>query len=124
MKTRIGSLLTGFALTVLLAACASTPPAPHPFVGNWEITIETPIGDMGANLAVNEDLTGQMTSPDLGAAALTGVSVNDSAVLFNTTINAQGQSLTLNFTGNVVGDTLTGSFDTDFGAIGVSGRRQ
>lgn len=121
MKTRIGSLLMGFAVALLLAACAST--APHPLIGNWEITIETPIGAMTANLNVNPDLTGQMSSQDLGAAALAGVSVSGEAVSFSTTVNAQGQSLTLAFAGNVVGDTLTGNFNTDFGAIPVTGRR-
>lgn len=121
MKTRIGSLLMGFAVALLLAACATT--APNPLVGDWEITIETPIGAMTANLTVNPDLSGQMTSQDLGAAALAGVSVTGDAVAFSTTVNAQGQSLTLAFAGNVAGDSLTGSFNTDFGAIPVSGRR-
>jgi len=122
MTKRIGNMLMGFAVALLLAACA-TATKPHPLVGNWEITIDTPIGAMTANLTVNPDLSGQMSSGDLGTAALAGVSVSGDAVSFNTTINAQGQSLTLAFAGNVVGDTLTGSFDTDFGAVAVSGRR-
>lgn len=122
MNTKIGSLLMGFVMALVLAACASTTP-PNPLIGNWEITIETPVGAMTANLTVNPDLSGQMSSGDLGVASLAGVSVVGEAVSFSTTVNAQGQSLTLAFAGNVVGDSLTGSFDTDFGAVPVSGRR-
>lgn len=122
MKTRIGSLLIGIAVALLLSACAGTS-APHPLVGGWEITIETPIGAMNANLNVNEDMSGELSSQDLGSAPLTGVTVNGDAVNFSTVVDAQGQTLTLVFAGTVVGDLISGSFNTDFGAIPVSGRR-
>jgi ABC-type glycerol-3-phosphate transport system substrate-binding protein len=122
MKTRIGSLLMAFAAAVLLSACAGTS-APHPLVGAWEITIETPIGSMNANLQVNEDMSGELTSQELGAASLDGITVDGDAVSFSTTVDAQGQSLMLVFAGTVVGDVMSGSFNTDFGAIPVSGRR-
>lgn len=112
----------GFAVALLLSACAGTS-APHPLVGAWTITIETPIGAMDANLLVNEDMSGQLSSPDLGSSPLTGVTVNGNAVNFSTTIDAQGQSLALVFAGTVTGDLMSGSFNTDFGAIPVSGRR-
>lgn len=112
----------GFAVALLLSACAGTS-APHPLVGAWEITIETPIGAMNANLNVNEDMSGALSSQDLGSAPLTGVTVNGDAVNFSTVVDAQGQSLTLVFAGTVTGDLMSGSFNTDFGAIPVSGRR-
>ncbi|MDO8907650.1 MAG: hypothetical protein Q7W55_04015 [Pseudohongiella sp.] len=123
MKTKIGSVLMGFAVALFLSACASTASAPHPLVGAWEITIETPIGAMNANLLVNQDMSGQLSSQDLGSAPLTGITVNGDAVNFSTVVDAQGQSLTLVFAGTVVGDLMSGSFNTDFGAIPVSGRR-
>lgn len=122
MRTRIGSLITGVMVALFISACASVS-EPHPLVGGWVITIDTPIGAMDANLNVNEDLTGEMSSPDLGGAPLDAVSVDGEAVSFSTTVDAQGQSMTLVFNGTVVDDQLSGSFNTDFGAIPVTGRR-
>jgi hypothetical protein len=123
MKTRFGSLVMGFAVAILLAACAGTS-APHPLVGGWAITIDTPVGSMAGNLNINPDMTGEMSSTELGSAALTGITVDGETVQFSTTIDAQGQSITLAFNGTVTGDQLAGQFNTDFGPIAVSGVRQ
>jgi hypothetical protein len=123
MKTRFGSLVMGFAVAVLLTACAGTS-APHPLVGGWAITIDTPVGSMAGNLNINPDMTGEMSSTELGSAALTGITVDGETVQFSTTIDAQGQSITLAFNGTVTGDQLAGQFNTDFGPIAVSGVRQ
>ena len=123
MKTRFGSLVMGFAVAILLTACAGTS-APHPLVGGWAITIDTPVGSMAGNLNINPDMTGEMSSTELGSAALTGITVDGEAVQFSTTIDAQGQSITLAFNGTVTGDQLAGQFNTDFGPIAVSGVRQ
>jgi hypothetical protein len=123
MKTKFGSLVMGFAVAILLTACAGTS-APHPLVGGWAITIDTPVGSMAGNLNINPDMTGEMSSTELGSAALTGITVDGETVQFSTTIDAQGQSLTLAFNGTVTGDQLAGQFNTDFGPIAVSGVRQ
>jgi hypothetical protein len=123
MRSKIGSLITGIVVALFLSACATTEPV-SPLVGNWLITIDTPIGSMDANINVNTDLTGEMTSVDLGSAPLSGVTIDGQAVSFTAAANAQGQALSLAFSGTVDGDSLTGSFNTDFGALAVSGRRQ
>jgi len=123
MNTKIGSLLAGLVVAVFLSACA-TAPAPHPFVGPWVITIDTPFGAMDANLDVNSDLSGTMTSSELGAAPLNAVTVDGENVRFSTDVNAEGQALTLVFNGTVEGDLLRGSFNTDFGNVPVTGRRR
>ena len=115
-----GSLLLVAAL--LLAACASTPP--NPAVGIWDVNIETPVGAMVVVLDIQPDLSGTLSSGDLGSAALAGVTVEGNAVNFSTTVDAQGQSLTLRFAGTIDGDNLAGNFDTDFGAIPVAGVRR
>src|SRR5690606_31522484 len=116
-----GSFVVAAAL--FLAACASTPP--NPFVGVWDISIDTPVGVMGANLNIAPDLTGNMSSDDLGGATpLDNISVVDNAVSFSASVDAQGMTLTLNFEGTIAGDTLAGNFDTEFGAIPVTGVRQ
>jgi hypothetical protein len=123
MKTKLGSLVMGFAVALLLTACAGTS-APHPLVGAWAITIDTPVGSMAGNLNINPDMTGDMSSTELGSAALNGITVDGEAVQFSTTIDAQGQSIALAFNGTVTGDQLSGQFNTDFGPIAVSGVRQ
>jgi hypothetical protein len=45
-------------------------------------------------------------------------------VMFETEVDAQGQTLVLDFSGSVDGDSVTGEFDSDFGAFGVTGTRQ
>jgi hypothetical protein len=109
-------------LALTLAACAGLQP--HPLVGEWDATISTPMGAMNAGLVINEDMTGEMRSPELGAAALNNVMVDGEQVSFSTTVDAQGMMLTLDFNGTVEGDSLQGSFDTEFGAIGVTGTRR
>ena len=110
------------AATIFLAACASTPA--NPFVGMWDVSINTPVGVMGATLDVTPDMMGTMSSAELGETALEGVTVSENAVSFNVVVDAQGQTLALSFAGMIDGDTLTGNFDSDFGAIPVTATRQ
>lgn len=123
MRTKIGSLLAGLVVALFLSACA-TSSAPHPFVGPWLITIDTPFGAMDSNLDINSDLSGTMSSADLGAADIDSVTVDGNNVRFAVEVDAQGQSLVLDFSGTVDDDMLRGTFNTDFGAIPVTGRRR
>ncbi|MDX1491126.1 MAG: hypothetical protein R3332_07555 [Pseudohongiellaceae bacterium] len=119
-RLSLGSIIV--AATLFLAACASAPS--NPAVGMWDISMDTPVGVMQANLEITPDLMGTMSSNDLGSTPLDNVTAMDGSLSFSATIDAQGQMLTLNFTGTVEGDTLDGSFGSDFGAIQVSGTRQ
>ncbi len=110
------------AITVLLAACAAQQP--HPLVGHWDATISTPMGNMNAELVVNEDMSGNMRSADLGASGLDNVMVDGQQVAFSTDIDAQGMMMTLQFNGEVDGDTLSGAFDTQFGPLTVNAIRR
>lgn len=123
MIKRVGSLMAVTLVALLLGACAGMS-APHPAVGNWELTIDTPLGAMSSDLAVNEDLTGTMSSQDLGSAPLSQINLGEGNMLsFAVEVDAQGTVMVLDFSGMVDGDTLTGNFDTDFGAIPVTGQR-
>jgi len=96
----------------------------NPAVGDWDIEMNTPIGAQAAVLTINADGTGIMSADGLGEAAIDGITFEENALSFNADIDAQGQALSLSFTGTVEGDVLAGEFGSDFGAFGVTGARQ
>ncbi len=110
-----------FLALMIFAGCASAPP---PAVGVWGVDMNTPLGSIPVTLTLNEDGTGMMAADPLGEAPVNDVMYDGPAVTFNTEIDAQGQTVMLEFSGSVEGDTLDGSFATDFGDLQVTGTRQ
>ncbi len=106
---------------VLLAGCASAPP---PGVGVWGVEMNTPLGEIPVTLTLNEDGTGSMAAANLGEAPVSGVEYDGPNVTFSAEIDAQGQTVPLDFNGTVDGDSLEGSFGSPFGPMAVSGTRQ
>ena len=107
-------------LFALIGCEASTPPA----VGVWGVEMNTPLGNIPATLTINEDGSGSMGADQLGEAPISGITFDGNSVAFETSIDAQGQSLTLQFNGSIDGDSLNGEFGSDFGSFGVTGSRQ
>jgi hypothetical protein len=125
------------AVLTCLAACTSAPtkdsvPPPPPaaagpnVAGTWVLTVESPMGtrDSDAIFAqTGEQLSGKMVSPR-GEAPFTGTLKGDD-IAFALTINAQGQTLQLDYSGKVTGDTMGGT--VQFGSFGEgkwSGKRK
>ena len=54
-------------------------------------------------LTINEDGSGSMGADQLGEAPISGITFDGNSVAFETSIDAQGQSLTLQFNGSIVG---------------------
>jgi len=119
------------AVASIAAACSSTPsqppaapaPAPTPaagavsVAGTWELTVESPMGSRTSDAVFTqngETLGGKMVS-QRGEAPLQGTIKGDT-VDFNLTINAQGQDLTIDYSGKVTGDTMSGT--VQFGSFG------
>ncbi len=119
MKKLLSGLLV-LSLATLVGCAAGTNPA----VGAWNIEMNTPLGAMPAVLTINADGTGSMAADGLGEAPLAGIMVEGNAVNFDAEVDAQGQTLVLEFKGTIEGDSLTGEFGSDFGAFGVTGTRQ
>ncbi|MCI5108111.1 MAG: hypothetical protein MRY76_15515 [Pseudomonadales bacterium] len=117
---KLTSGLMVLALAVLVGCAAGTPPA----VGTWAVEMNTPLGALPATLTMNEDGTGSMAAQGMGSAPLTGIMYDGNAVTFDAEVDAQGQTLVLEFSGSVEGDSINGEFGSDFGAFGVSGTRQ
>lgn len=119
--------ILAIASVILLGACASAPS--NPFVGAWSVNIDSPIGALPGKINFADDGTGTMMIEAPGAEGqpaqeFSGATYTDNNVAFSTTIDAGGQSVTLDFSGKVEGDELTGEFGSDFGAMGVTGTRQ
>jgi hypothetical protein len=112
--------LSFIAVIALLASCGASV---SPGVGVWDISINTPVGEQGGTWTLNADGTGIMGS-DQGDQAIEGIMFDGNSVAFDVNIDAGGQSLSLSFSGTVAGDSLDGEFESDFGAIAVSGTRQ
>ena len=118
---RIFRNLSYSAALLFFVACALTPS--NPAVGMWDVSINTPVGEQSGVWTLAADGTGVMAG-EQGDQAISGIMYDGNSLSFSVDIDAGGQSLSLDFTGTVEGDTLSGEFGSDFGAFGVSGSRQ
>ncbi|MFK7864849.1 MAG: hypothetical protein AB8B95_11560 [Pseudohongiellaceae bacterium] len=117
---KLVSGLVALSLAVLVGCAASVPPA----VGVWSVEMNTPLGALPATLTVNADGTGMMVADGLGEAPIEGITFDGNTMNFEAEVDAQGQTLVLEFNGTVEGDAVNGAFGSDFGDFGVSGTRQ
>ncbi|MCG8415699.1 MAG: hypothetical protein MI746_15905 [Pseudomonadales bacterium] len=108
------------SLAVLVGCAASTPAG----VGVWDVEMNTPLGPLPATLTLNADGSGIMGSDQLGEAPIDGITYDGNGIAFTAEVDAQGQTLVLEFSGAVEGDSLNGEFGSDFGAFAVTGSRQ
>ena len=120
-------LMLALVAALLVAGCSAYgAPALPAAVGSWNMTIETPIGTQTPTINVTGDASGLMigmASPD-GEVAATDVTFGeDGALGFTVEIEAGGQQLTLVFSGMVDGDSLDGTFATDFGDMTATATR-
>jgi len=117
------------AVASIAAACSTTPspktaPPPPPAAaritdvsGTWELNVESPMGSRASDAIftqTGETLGGKMVSPR-GEVPLTG-SISGDTVKFGINVNVQGQSLQIDYSGTVTGDTMSGT--VVFGSFG------
>lgn len=119
MKKLVNGLLI-LSLAVLVGCAASVPPA----VGVWDVEMNTPLGALPAVLTVNADGSGLMVAQGLGEAPISGITFDGNMMNFEAEVDAQGQTLVLEFNGTVDGDSVAGAFGSDFGDFAVTGTRQ
>ena len=122
-----GCATSGAAAAPAAAAAAAAPPPPPPpaIVGAWNLLIETPVGNQEPTFTVSLDdgaLTG-VFSGEQGDLEIPEITDTDGQIAFSMEIHAGGQQLKLDFTGTVDGDSITGSFASDFGDMPVTGTR-
>ena len=75
-------------------------------VGVWNVEMNTPLGALPATLTLNADGTGIMGSDQLGEAPIDGVMYDGNSVSFSAEVDAQGQTLVLDFSGTIDGDSV------------------
>ena len=117
------------AVACIAAACSTTPsqqtaPPPPPAAakvtdvsGTWELNVESPMGSRASDAIFTqsgETLGGKMVSPR-GEVPLTGT-IDGDTVKFGINVNVQGQSLQIDYSGTVTGDTMSGT--VVFGSFG------
>jgi hypothetical protein len=91
-----------FLSSVALAADANV-------TGKWTMTVNTPAGTGNPTFDLKQEgssVTGNYSGA-LGEAPVTG-SVKGNELTLNIKVNAQGQELTVVYTGNVDGDSVSG----------------
>jgi len=105
-------------LAILLLA-APYVAAQSTVAGGWTMTFQTDQGAVEADMMLKQDgqkVTGTLTSPQ-GEAPMEGT-FTDGKLLMSLTVDAQGQVLTITFSGVLDKDTLKG--DVDFGGFGAA----
>ena len=121
-------LLCLAAVASIAAGCMTTPTqqsAPPPpaaakvtdVTGTWELNVESPMGSRASDAIftqTGETLGGKMVS-SRGEVPLTGT-VDGDTVKFGINVNVQGQSLQIDYSGTVTGDTMSGT--VVFGSFG------
>ena len=113
------------AVTALISGCASMGGgATNPFVGTWDLVVESQLGTNEQTLVVGSDLMGNITSADLGDTAISNAAVDGNSVTFDVTFDIQGQELAAKFEGIIDGDSISGEYVTELGNGTVTGTRQ
>lgn len=121
MKKLVGGWLVLSLL--ILVGCAASGPAPG--VGGWDVQVAIPqLGELPGTMTINADGTGLLSLGPLGDTTVDGIVFDGNAMSFVVEVDAQGQTLVLEFSGMVDGDTLQGGLESDFGEMTVSGSRQ
>jgi hypothetical protein len=93
--------------------------------GTWNLTLTSPLGDQTAQLDVHEaegELKGTLTGKG-EPAPLHRVSLQGETAEFSADADTPVGRLNLAFSGTVSGDSISGKYQTPFGAFDFSGTR-
>lgn len=108
MKKHLSSI---FFTLLLVAACATLSFA-QSLSGDWEISLNTPIGPAQSKASLKhegENLSGRIKT-QFGEFPISGT-LKDADVTLKYTISADGNSLTVTLKGKLDGETMKGSAD-------------
>jgi hypothetical protein len=103
----LGVIVAVVSAAALSAQQAPAPPKVASIAGKWTATLELEIGTSTPGLEFKQDadkLTGTYTSARYGTAPLTGTVASDRTLAFNVKLDAEGQQVTMAFSGVVSTD--------------------
>ena len=125
MKTVYTGRLLALTLVVLFAGCASSKKATetHPWVGAWEISIDTPIGVQSGEITVIEE-DGQLKAlmdGESGAMDVSNIAYDENTMNFSIDTGEYG-IMDVNLM--VEGDALSGKLLSEYGDMPITGKRK
>ena len=94
--------------------------------GQWNVTMDTPLGAQQFTLTFTEAAgawSGSMVGGRTGTTELKNMQVAGTVVSFETNVNSPMGALTLNMSGTIAGDAITGTCKTMFGNAEFKGVR-
>lgn len=134
--------MTGFkrlaaaASAVSLALAAPALAADSPVAGAWAVEAKTDFGTFKSDWTVAEadgawtlDMQDQPMEGAPGGgeppqSTISDVKVEGNTLTFKRALDMGGQAMSFSYTATVEGDTLTGTANSDFGPIPISGTRK
>lgn len=117
---------TLFACAALFVGCASllSGGEKSPFIGTWDLTVESPLGTNYHQLSVNDDFSGTILTEDSDAGLpIKNVIVEENNVSFEIVFNYQGEDLPAKFVGVMTGDVIFGEYSSYVGNASVTAKR-
>ncbi len=123
-QSKASLIVVCLAMTALISGCASLGGGSDPFVGTWDVVVDSPMGTTENTLIIASDMTGTIESQDAPTLAISNVASDGNSVSYDVVFDIQGQQLAAKFEGTIDGDSLSGEYITDFGNASVTGTRQ
>lgn len=124
------TIILALSLSLSLLLCFSTAaalgvnPQDDVLQGTWDVTL-TEMG-MEMQLIFKKDgdtYTGEMVF-DMGGAELENITFEKGTVTFSATVDAGGQTVSLDATAEIKGDEITGTMSTDMGEADFTGTKR
>lgn len=111
------------AAAVLITGCATTGGGSvDPFVGTWDLVVESALGTTEQTLVVGSDMTGAIDIDGV-SVEITNVATDGNNATFDVVFDIQGQELAAKFEGIIDGDSISGEYVTELGNGTVTGTR-
>lgn len=123
-QSKASLIVVCLAMTALISGCASLGGGSDPFVGTWDVVVDSPMGTTENTLIIASDMTGTIESQDAPTLEISNVASDGNSVSYDVVFDIQGQQLAAKFEGTIDGDSLSGEYITDFGNASVTGTRQ
>jgi len=117
------SLVLLFSFSTALAYSA-IPQDYDALLGTWDVTLT----EMGMEMELiftleGDEIKGEMVF-DMGGAELEDITFENGTLAFSATVDAGGQTVSLDSTAEIKDDEITGTMSTDMGEMDYSGTKR